>query len=387
MRQSLNTRQFLASLPAEKTVILKKELPEDFSTLSRYEKVKLSDSYLSDESIVMRCDGESLFCGHLMTTVKRRGDNLFRKADLIHKLTIRKNRIALTGSLSQDMLSILDIEWTKDIFDNWSQFISKPSILRAVLTRKVYNIETLVREIYWRLYRIRIQNWKEGRYYLDKASLLINFGLTDINAYTVDANASIRALNSLRQKYNSGFITHADLDRQRRLMEDLLKSAIMLGEKVNLEWSVRRMEEEHLRQTRELMGLELPPESDTPIHAKPIEEEGIALINSEKAIYQEGHQMHHCLYTNYRDRIKEKRYVAYHMSFPEDCTFGICIQNGRPSLDQVYLKYDEMVREDTRRCVEDFIERRSPELLTLFDRDYIGHIIPDGHPAEDLPFE
>jgi hypothetical protein len=53
------------------------------------------------------------------------------------------------------------------------------------------------------------------------------------------------------------------------------------------------------------------------------------------------------------------------MTFPEDCTFGVKIASGEVILDQIYLKYDRHVKDETRQIALNFIKKHSKQLSKL----------------------
>jgi hypothetical protein len=89
------------------------------------------------------------------------------------------------------------------------------------------------------------------------------------------------------------------------------------------------------------------------------------MLNNEREIYEEGLNMHHCIHSCYFNRIKNREYIAFHMTFPEDCTFGVKIASGEIILDQIYLKYDRHVQDKTRQVALDFIKKHSKQLSKL----------------------
>ena len=76
--------------------------------------------------------------------------------------------------------------------------------------------------------------------------------------------------------------------------------------------------------------------------------------------------MHHCVYTNYYRSIKNHSYIALHMTYPEDCTIGIRLdQKGEPFLHQIYLKYDRTVQPETKEIAKKYISDNSENLKAM----------------------
>ena len=149
------------------------------------------------------------------------------------------------------------------------------------------------------------------------------------------------------------------------LFRDVLQLAVKLGQVIDLNWSDKRMEQFHQEQVRIINALEIASKPQTPIFDQLIGNEHITMLNNEREIYEEGLNMHHCIHSCYFNRIKKQEYIAFHMTFPEDCTFGVKIASGEVILDQIYLKYDKRVQDETRQVAIDFIKKHSKQLSEL----------------------
>ena len=94
----------------------------------------------------------------------------------------------------------------------------------------------------------------------------------------------------------------------------------ILNKTVNHKWSDRRVNDEHTKWTFEIMRMKSPYCSDELVW-KDVEvklPDNITLINSEKECCAEGILMWHCLYTNYWGLIRVKKYVAFHVTDPDE---------------------------------------------------------------------
>lgn len=126
-------------------------------------------------------------------------------------------------------------------------------------------------------------------------------------------------------------------------LKDLLTQALILNKTINHKWSDRRINDEHTKWTFEIMKMKAPYCSDELVW-KDIEvklPDNITLINSEQACCAEGILMWHCLYTNYWGAIRLKKYVAFHVTDPDegDYTVGFRISSKKTvKLDQVRRK-------------------------------------------------
>jgi hypothetical protein len=69
---------------------------------------------------------------------------------------------------------------------------------------------------------------------------------------------------------------------------------------------------------------------------------GVTLLNSEKAIANEGSSMHHCIYTNYCGRLKNKAMIAFHVANEDgDFTCSFRFRNNQIEFDQAYKAWNK----------------------------------------------
>lgn len=144
---------------------------------------------------------------------------------------------------------------------------------------------------------------------------------------------------------------------------DMIEQAYALEKVINLMWSPKRMSEEHTKWSRELMKLTIGTKSEEPVWSESIadtfRQHGLELCNTEQRVFEEGYLMHHCVYTNYWNRIQRKEYIALSMQLEDGpVTIGLARKSYRYEgngfyLDQVYHKYDKPLTSDEMKVVED----------------------------------
>ena len=128
-------------------------------------------------------------------------------------------------------------------------------------------------------------------------------------------------------------------------LPDLLHQAKQLNRIVKTSWSVRRIHDEHIKWTEEIHQLKTRNCSEEPIWEKcPKLPKEVILLNSERAIADEGSSMHHCIYTNYCTRLKEQRMVAFHVIGGNgDFTCSFNIYNNGVSFDQAHKAWNKQL--------------------------------------------
>ena len=297
-------------------------------------------------------------------SVKRYGRAFYPLVTDKGTIYIGKKEISFGGNINSEFvlafLVHLGINWFKDISSSvFQSFLKNKVVFRRILTGRIYNEETFYKTVGSYVFRIKNVSWRHIRKHCvySRKFHLYSFPLDDIVTFTKNPERSIDV------------ICEAD-DVLRPRLYDLLNSAIKLNEVVDFNWSPKRIEEEHKRQTLELMSREISSKKDDPIYDVDKNEFlPFTLLNTEKAIFTEGSLMHHCLYTNYYSKIKNHLYIAFHLSTPEDCTLGINCINGEPKFNQMFRKYDQPVSSSTRQYALDFIEENKDALISLFKQE------------------
>ena len=79
------------------------------------------------------------------------------------------------------------------------------------------------------------------------------------------------------------------------------------------------------------------------------------LLSTEREVFTEGMEMHHCVYTNYWHRIKEHKYLAFSFEAAERFTPGLKLTDNGWELDQAYCKYDKQINENSKVLIEQFL--------------------------------
>lgn len=379
MRQKpISLRKFIETFPEKSFIHSTENIPSNFNELSYYEKYKLVGINDTITQLVVKSD--SIFFCTKYKTVERIGNRFFCKLYPSKEYVyITPSKIVVNSQfeeIEQFLTDVCKMTWFQDIpLPIQRVYFIKPSILRAILTKRIFSEETLYRGIASKCFGIKGIDW-----HLIKNLLLSGYiNILDLKYFTRNLEDSIKVL--LQNQ------SHIDIYR------DLLDCAVKLNEIVDFTWSAKRINSEHLRQIRLLKQQELSEKSNEPIYEHTIGSDTIKQLNTEIDVYMEGMLMNHCLYTCYYNRIASKKYIAFHMTAPEDCTFSLTKPIGNDiHLDQIFLSHDRAVQPETRKVAEQFLQQHKDELLQIFkeksliEKDYFGPIMFNEPNTLDLPF-
>lgn len=301
---------------------------------------------------MLSANEDRIYYALLSDTVVRKGNKFYVKSTPTQYIWISPTEanIKCSGEEKKNFLNACGFHWLDEIPNDIVNRFFTSSIIKSILIGTIYNQETFYKAVASRIYGIKV-SWRTIRDYFN--SRRISFNLIDLKYFTKDVEKSMKVIMNI------------EAGDMGNLLWDVLQSAIKLNEVVDFTWSEKRLKAEHIRQTRTLMQKQLETKEQTPIYDHTVFE-GAKLLNTEKDIFIEGSIMHHCLYTCYYNRIKDHRYIAFHMDSPEYCTFGVRLVKEVPVLDQIYLKYDQPVQDSTRKLAEEFIVIHKERLKTMF---------------------
>lgn len=354
---------------------------EDFKKLSPDKKYEAYEKHLTELNYYYRKDNEKLFCVVYIKKISRRGKQYYPFTVRHGYIRIDKKGITCNnfeGGLLDYFKENTGIKLWKcnaSFTSREYSYLVMPTIFKDILMGNVYNDETFYRSIARHCYRIKHVDWKAFKICLLNSQWW-GINISDLQDFTVNFDNSLRIISKIVNKETLGNL---------QLISDMLRCSVKLDQKIDLNWSAKRMDQEHQKQIETLMEKDLASKDKTLIHENPIETKDVKCLNTEYDVFMEGKTMHHCIYTNYYNRIKDKQYVAYHIDSPEDCTLGIRFGANGVVLDQIYQKYDRCVSEETRNFALDFIKKHAEELTQMFsekvtnncENNYGNLLIPD----------
>lgn len=355
MKQTITLRQFLKQAPREIHRFDKPEWFDNFKELSYTEKYQLYINFYPVFEYFLKSDDEHLYYKKTHHQICRIGRTFFIKKIQVASVYITPKSVKINfpnKELFVEFLQLLNIKLWKDIRE-WSEYciLNKPSILKDILTGHIYNDETLWKRYALHAFRLKKVSWKDFKVCYNQ-----HFNILDLIHFTKNVDNSLRVLAKECELHPFG---------KMATIRDALNLAVKLDQVIDLNWSDKRLEQFHQEQIRIVNALTIASKPQTPIFDRLIETEHIKMLNNEREIYEEGLTMQHCIHSCYFNKIKKQEYIAFHMTFPEDCTFGVLIASGEVILDQIYRKYDKPVQDETRQVALDFIKKHSKQLLKL----------------------
>jgi|LakMenEpi03Aug12_release.lakeMendotaPanAssembly.Ray.scaffolds.fasta_scaffold15514_16 hypothetical protein len=238
-----------------------------------------------------------------------------------------------------------DIEWACDNM-SLSLISFKPALFAKVLTGKITNPRDLIK--HYLKYHVKVNVSPELLYqaYAQK-NLQYNEVIDILHKLKYLKNLD-HALIDYRNSNLRDFVTAIFGAEKSSISYDALHLAKMLDYKVDHTWSQNRLKEEHDKWTKEVMQIELESLKDEVLdYPKEVLLQDanfkFSIVNSKKDLFQIGKHEHHCIYTNYWNRIKDKEYFCLH-GYYNDKNYTIGIQKAWNSddyvIDQIQSKYN-----------------------------------------------
>lgn len=353
MKQKRTTlRSFIKNFPVESFKKEERPLP-DLKELSYDKLYELSGPSFPCE--VLSVKDESIYYALKGVSVSRVGKKFFKSVHLVEYLYISPTEVNIDRCKYvhiSKFLELAGIDWFKDIPERIrSNYFRSASILKSILVKTIYNEETFYKAIAKRIFHIDI-SWRVLKRYCESKNYL---SLIDLFAFSVKPERGlIRFLDSSYTLQNE--------------LRDLLHMAVQLGQTIDFTWSETRIKEEHQKQIEIKQAAEIATKSIKLIYEGFDLPEHIRLLNTELDVFMESTTMHHCLYSCYWNKIKSHRFIAFHMTAPEDCTFSVILKDKIPILEQCHLKYNSTVAKETKELILKFIEDHNFELIKMFDQ-------------------
>lgn len=354
-QKPITLRKFVENFPLTSfQEVICRQLPLNFNDLSYKEKYNYIGQ--GDRIFKLSVKNNTIYATVNFLKVNRVGCRIFKKSEICSSVYIETDKVIVKGDVETVILLLkhLNLNWFRDIPEYIRNcYFTKSTILRAILTKRIYSEETLYKRIGTSCFQLKDVSWKSVREYCTNSNFY-EFKISDLRDFTKNVEQSIQVI--AKHSFTSIHLYH-----------DLLTYACESNQIVDFTWSEKRINEEHQKQILAKRNGELSKKDETPIYTRVIGNDNIKLLNTEKDIFLESEIMCHCLYRCYYSRIRNKEYIAFHMRYPENCTFSV-----RPGIndniifDQIYLKYDRTVQDSTKEVAQKFIDSNKDDILRMF---------------------
>lgn len=351
MKTSKNLQAFVERWPQGVTVISSHvDYNYDLATMSEDLKWQMADNnQFINNSIEVSRKGDKWYMYHKVTELKRRGRTFYPKTKLSMRLSIVDGKIGTVKDLTWEHIENLHpmYEWLKQIrLCRYGVTITNKTLLKEVLLCHITNPEAYYKWILKHTYRTDAIPWKLFREYAKSPRQISIF---DILEATTNPKLALEAyLHSDHSEY-----------RFRNLLADSITSALRLGEKINPQWSEKRLAAEHQRHIERIQLYKIESMDNNP--ASHIFDafdfpEGVKWLNTEGEVFKEAFSMHHCLHSNYWSHIKKGNYVAFAIDRNgEHFTLGCRFNGDFCMYDQAHTIYNGSVSHANMTWIKDFI--------------------------------
>lgn len=352
MKPFKNLREFVAAWPQGVTVLYSNvDNNYDLATMSEDLKWQIADnSWYMNNRIEISCKGGNWYMYHRITELRRRGRTFYPKTKLFMRLSISDGKINTIKDLTWQHIKSLRprYDWLEQIQSSrFGGQVTNKTLLKEVLLGNITNPEAYYKWILKHTYRTDSIPWKLFREYANSS---MRVSIFDIMEATINPKLALEAY--INASNDSDW-------RVRNLLEDSILTALRLGEKINPQWSDKRLQAEHQRhieriQLRKIEAMDNHPASY--IFDGFVFPEGVKWLNTEVEVFKEASRMHHCLHSNYWNHIKRGAYVAFAIDHnDEHFTLG-CNFNGKFCLyDQAHTIYNGSVSSANRVWIDAFI--------------------------------
>ena len=345
-------KDFVATWPQGVTVITSfANNNYDLATMSEDLKWQVADNnWFINNRIEVSHKGDNWYMYYRTTELKRRGRTFYPKTKLSMRLAISDGKISTIKELTWTHIQRLHprYEWLEQIQSSrFGNHITNKTLLKEVLLGSITNSEDYYKWILKHTYRTENIPWKLFREY---AKSQMRVSIFDIMEATINPKLALEAY--LHASDHSEW-------RFRNLLEDSILTALRLGEKINPQWSEKRLTAEHQRhieriQLKKIEAMDNDPAShifdtyDFP--------EGVKWLNTEGEVFKEAAHMHHCLHSNYWKRIKRGDYLAFAIDHNgEHFTLGCRFNGDFCMYDQAHTIYNGGVSHANMTWINDFI--------------------------------
>ncbi len=332
---------------------------------------------------------------------------------------IKKNKVGFTlkngkvffwgsakgASLQPNIFSYLDLLFNEikcDWFDWDNQSILTKGVLERIISGKITN-NFNVAKFYLRSIKMSKVSPKLFLRCLKKSQKQHLYKLMVVSKNPIHALEFIDKYEKTNSRGNANAFYGT--------LADLMHQAEILERKIDFRWSQKRIENEHTKWTKEIMKAKLKLLSNIKIkHPKEVSKlvipKQFKLLKTTMDIFKEGEEMDHCLYTNYKNKIEEGKFIIFHVEYNKNHA-TLSFEYRPPNLGNLgQFKYHSCVSTRNKTPVPEIIDvvnnfiTKNEELIVqptakpsehnqnvVFDVDNNGHAVPNNYELRDMVTE
>lgn len=191
-----------------------------------------------DHQLELTSTGEKLFVNFVSTEWKIVGKRVFKKKNVSNILYAQENKLKvkdarLASFEIHKILQLFGIDWLPEQNDFVKRTITKAPILKAIITGRIQDEETLFKRIASNLYKIKDIDLLSFKSFLQNNSFVTYFSINNLKEFTADLNDSLRIL-----------IDAQDDSDKLGLFMNSIRLASVLNRVVDLSWSEEKLKSE-----------------------------------------------------------------------------------------------------------------------------------------------
>lgn len=273
------------------------------------------------------------------------------------------SNIKKSSSLVEIYLRYINADWFFQMSNDLQSLITK-TIFEDIIHNKITNPKDYIKK--WMSISLKYKfshrilfKFMEGR----TEHLNLYNTINKVNFLRLIIKNVVSPENTLRQVVNEEFTKE-----YLTLLYDMFDESEILGFKINTNWSLKRLNNEHLNNSRKIRQLmyEHGHITNEEIDIKgeltlPDNVRGNLIVN-EMAAYDESLEQNNCVYSTYWSRIKSQNYFVLSIQKPERCSVGIEVNYN--TLDNRNFFYIQQIYGKSNSNVSDEIKTLFNEWLT-----------------------
>lgn len=296
----------------------------------------------------LKIDGDTIYYSCTTFKIARSKDGYYRKIKDKSGFTFKDRKIKCWFGKSIDSLPNL-YEVLVKLGYNWIP-IKLMAFCNKTIIEKIFNNKVTNPRDYCKAYL------KIARIQASPAKFL-----AAIESGMLNHKAQLYSIADVAKNMDHYFdYIMGDNKRSFLYMPDFERQARMLDKKIDYTWSEKRMQEEHNNWTEEIMEQEVKSIVDYqmtyPDELYKFAPAGFTLLDTLKKVFFEGREMHHCVYTNYWDKVRAEKYLVYHIdNGVEVATLGIEISYGIFQYNQCTSKYNKLISSELLEQCQSFV--------------------------------